>query len=233
MERENINVHNTWSGFKRGNKISWGAVFAGALIAVVLQLTFSVLGFGIGIGTLDPMDPGATTEGLGIGSLIYWVLTNLISIFIGAYVAGRLASIPKSFESMLHGVTTWGVYSLFSFFLLTTTVGTIISGVGGIIGQTMEVAGAGLAFTPEDIEQLEEEVRATIEAEGEEVPEDEEMQQEIRAYGQEITQAASRAGIFMGISLILGAVVSAFGGKAGKPDYEIAHNEPGPGRTHT
>ena len=51
-------------------KVSWGAVFAGMVIAVVVQLVLSLLGAGIGLSTVDPLrynTPDASTFGLGAG----------------------------------------------------------------------------------------------------------------------------------------------------------------------
>ena len=46
------------------NKVNWGAIFAGAVIALVIQFLLSLLGVGIGAATLDPStgnNPDAST----------------------------------------------------------------------------------------------------------------------------------------------------------------------------
>ncbi|MFN6944716.1 MAG: hypothetical protein ACK4ND_07190 [Cytophagaceae bacterium] len=191
-------------------RISWSAVFAGAVLAIVTQITLTILGMGIGIGTID-VTAANPAEGLGTGSLIWWVISNIISIFIGAWVAGRLAGIPRPFESILHGLLTWGVYSLFSFYILTTAVGSLLGGVGSAVGQVMDTAGQGITLSDEDRERIEEEGREAIAG-----ADDEETRQEVRAFGDEATTMASRIGIFLGIGLILGAGAGAAGGKFGE-----------------
>ena len=50
--------------------ISWGSIFAGMVIAVVIQLLLGLVGTGIGLSTLDPMrysSPDASSLGLGAG----------------------------------------------------------------------------------------------------------------------------------------------------------------------
>lgn len=131
-----------WAAIKR---ISWGAVFAGLIIAMVIQLALSMLGLGIGFGALSPMETGEAPTGLDTGALIWWVVSSLISLFVGGWVAGRLAGMPKAFDSILHGLLTWSLVTLLSFYLITTAVGRIISGVGNVVGQTLSLAGQGIA----------------------------------------------------------------------------------------
>ena len=55
MERETIYPNRPLTGgsdlIKR---ISWSAVFAGVLVAIVTQMLLTLLGLGIGLGTIDP-----------------------------------------------------------------------------------------------------------------------------------------------------------------------------------
>ena len=135
----------TGAGLGVFRRISWGAVFAGLVVALVVQLALSLLGLGIGIGTIDPMTEQNPMSGLGTGALIWWIVSMLISLFIGGWVAGRLAGMPTTSDSILHGIVTWSLFTLFSFYLLTSAVGQVISGVGGIIGKTLSLAGQGIA----------------------------------------------------------------------------------------
>ena len=49
-------------------RISWGAIFAGAVMALVAQLAFSLLGLGIGASTMNPYD-NDPTAGLASNAL--------------------------------------------------------------------------------------------------------------------------------------------------------------------
>ncbi|MFN3405933.1 MAG: hypothetical protein ACK40G_17695 [Cytophagaceae bacterium] len=220
--RENVNIYPSETTYSKVRRISWGAIIAGAILAVVIQMTLSILGFGIGIGTVDFTSPNPA-QGLGTGSLIWWVVTNLISIFIGAWVAGRLAGVPKPFESMMHGLLTWGVYTIISFYLLTSAVGGILGGATNFIGGTMQTVTSGaMAGGQETVDPLLKELEKrgiTIE-EGEQKLKEmdtEKLKEQGQAFGEDATQIASRVGIFMAIALILGAIVSLVGGKVGEP----------------
>ncbi|NML63852.1 hypothetical protein HHL22_01410 [Hymenobacter sp. RP-2-7] len=126
-------------------RISWGAVLAGTVLAIALQLALSLLGLGIGLGTIDPLTEQNPMSGIGMGAAIWWVVTMLGSLFLGATVAGRLAGMPRSSTGMLHGLLTWSVVTLFTFYLLTTAVGRVVGGVTGIVGRTLSGVGSGIA----------------------------------------------------------------------------------------
>ncbi len=52
------------------NRISWGAVLAGVVTALVTQLILNMLGIGIGVATLDPAtgdNPQASTFSIAAG----------------------------------------------------------------------------------------------------------------------------------------------------------------------
>lgn len=127
----------------RRQRISWGAVFAGALIAVVAQLTLTLLGIGVGFTSLDAVsEVGGVAQGMGI----WWIVSGFIALFVGGWVAGRLAGIPARFEGSLHGVLAWGLATLASVWMLTSAVGWLASGALGVaqagVGAAANVAAA-------------------------------------------------------------------------------------------
>src|SRR5947209_14415534 len=99
-------------------RVSWGGVFAGLIIAVVLQLLFTLLGVGIGAATIEPLQQSQPGKGLGIGAAIWFFVTTLISIYIGARVAGYLAANAQERDRTLHGILTWGVTAIASILFL-------------------------------------------------------------------------------------------------------------------
>src|ERR1700756_1979866 len=123
-------------------RISWGAIIGGTIIALVTQITLSLLGIGIGASTIH-VQIGQTGSGLGSGSAIWLVLSILISLFAGGYVAGRLAGFPATQEGMLHGLITFGLVTLLSLYFLTTALGAIIGGAGAAIGSLLQSARGG------------------------------------------------------------------------------------------
>jgi hypothetical protein len=189
-------------------RISWGAVFAGVVVAMVLQLALSLLGFGIGVGTIDPVEEQNPMSGLGTGALIWWVVTMLLSLFAGGWVAGRLSGMPTTFDSILHGILTWSLFTLLTFYLLTTALGRVISGVGGVVGQTLSLAGRGIEAAAPQVasavqgeleergittETLKREARTILQQTGKPELQPENLEQEARSAGRTAQQGAGEA----------------------------------------
>lgn len=125
-------------------RISWQAVFAGVVIALVLQLALTLLGVGIGASTISPTEQANPMEGIGTGAAIWVAVTALLGLFAGGWVAARLAGEPRETDGLLHGLLTWGVATLVAFYLVTTTVGSLIGGAVGMAGRLASAAGSGI-----------------------------------------------------------------------------------------
>lgn len=140
-------------------RISWSSVFAGSLIAIVMMIALSLLGLGIGLGTVDPLEEANPAKGLGIGSAIWYVVTSLVSIYVGAWIAGRLARTPRLFDGLIHGLLTWSVVTLLTLYFFTSTIGSVLGSAGRLVGNTLgtvgTIAGAGAtAAAPKIKEEL-------------------------------------------------------------------------------
>ena len=64
------------------SRASWGAVFAGAIIALATQIVLALIGMAIGLTTLNPStgdSPSGTA--LGTGAAIWLVTSSLVSLF--------------------------------------------------------------------------------------------------------------------------------------------------------
>ena len=93
-------------------RISWGAIIAGVVVVLVVQMALMLLGLAIGTATIDPAaadTPGAYA--LGVGGA-WWLATTAIAVFVGGWVAGRLAGMPSRTDGTLHGVITWAAATL-------------------------------------------------------------------------------------------------------------------------
>jgi hypothetical protein len=92
-------------------RISWGAVFAGGVVAIAVGAMLNVLGAAVGASTIDPATPGATpsASSLGIAGGIWFLVANLIGLAVGGYVAARLSGTSDDTDGVLHGLSVWAV----------------------------------------------------------------------------------------------------------------------------
>lgn len=90
--------------------ISWGAVFAGVVVAVALGAFLNILGLAIGATVANPFrltDAGAA--GLTLGGGLWIVFANAFALQVGAFVAARSARFPDHHKGALIGLTVWGL----------------------------------------------------------------------------------------------------------------------------
>lgn len=104
--------------------IRWGAVFAGVVVGVSIQLVLSLLGLASGLSTLD-LQQGETSS---MGPLAWAGCSMLIAAFIGGYVAARMTGLKRKADGVLHGVVAWAVTTLL-FASLATSGGGLLGSV--------------------------------------------------------------------------------------------------------
>lgn len=136
--------------------ISWGAVFAGAVVAAVLSLILLLLGTGLGLSSISPWSSrGIDASAFGISAIVWISVTQLIAAGLGGYLTGRLrvkwadAHVDEVyFRDTAHGFLAWSVATLTTAVLLTATIGAVVnSGVQAASHLVSGVAQAGAMTT--------------------------------------------------------------------------------------
>jgi hypothetical protein len=127
-------------------RISWAAIFAGAALTVALTLALNLLGAGVGLSMLRPIDPGATPSGgtFGIGGALWWVVSNWIAVLAGAHFAGRVSNRIEDADGALHGVTVWAVSLIAVAWILASSVGSAVGGASRAVGAAAPQAAQAL-----------------------------------------------------------------------------------------
>jgi hypothetical protein len=134
-------------------RMSWGAIFGGVVTALGLWLLLYVFGLAVGLSTIDTRNP-ALIKPIGIFTGIWAIITPLIALFVGGYVAGRGAGQPGRFEGAMHGLVVWGLATIAGAYVgmmtLTAIMGSVASvGHGPALGPAdgaATVEAAGRAF---------------------------------------------------------------------------------------
>src|SRR3954467_7719250 len=134
------------------NQVSWGAVFSGATIALVMQMILNMLGVGVGLSTVDVASGDTPSAGsLSIGAGIWWVVSGIVAAAVGGYIAGRLSGKPSQSTTAYHGLIAWAVSTVTVVYLLSSaasglidgtlsTASTVLGGAGKALGGSLETA---------------------------------------------------------------------------------------------
>lgn len=131
-----------------GFRLSWGAIFAGLIVAMVTQVVLSILGLAVGLTIWDPGDPAAA---LGQGTGIWIAVAALISLFAGGIVTGRLAGVLTTGDGALHGGVMWGLSVIVTLWLTASGAGMILGGAFQVVGTA---AGAGYGAMGDEAAQV-------------------------------------------------------------------------------
>lgn len=135
MNQKNVFSENPIAVSNVNSKsISWSAIIAGAVTVLAILLVLNLIGVSIGLFSFNPASSDNPANGLGTGSFIWWVITNIIALFLGGFVAGRVGTAITKGSAMIHGFVTWALYALASVWLLTSAIGSIFSGLGSLVG---------------------------------------------------------------------------------------------------
>jgi len=139
------------------NQVSWGAIFAGAVTALVTQVIVNLVGVGVGlasVGTTAADNPSASAVSMGAG--VWFVASGLVASLAGGLIAGRLSGKTLPGAAALHGLVSWAVTTLVVLYLLTSaasglvggTLGTVsgaLGGAGSLVGGSVQTAAQAAA----------------------------------------------------------------------------------------
>jgi hypothetical protein len=123
-------------------RVSWGAIFAGLVVATVVQVVLALLGLAIGLAAFDP---GTSAKGAGIGTGLWVIVSALVALFVGGLTTGRLAGVMERRDGFLHGVVLWGLSTLLGVWLLSRGLGALFGGAFNLAGNVL--GGAARAAT--------------------------------------------------------------------------------------
>ncbi|OEY66174.1 hypothetical protein [Marinobacter sp. X15-166B] len=121
-------------------RISWGSIFAGLALFFALSWLLLVLGAALGVGIADATDLAAVGAGLGVGSIVWLLITSLVATFAGALLAAKLAGSADDRVGALHGLTLWAVSTLVLLLLGASGIGGAINAVSSAVSSGSQAA---------------------------------------------------------------------------------------------
>ena len=114
--------------------VSWAAILAGAAVSAALSLILLLLGVGLGLSAMSPwMQHGMSAVTLGISTILWLALTQLLSAGMGGYLTGRLRvkwleidTNEVFFRDSAHGLLSWAIATLLTAMLLSAAITSIL-----------------------------------------------------------------------------------------------------------
>ncbi|MBW4690998.1 MAG: hypothetical protein KME27_04440 [Lyngbya sp. HA4199-MV5] len=130
------------------DRVRWGPIIAGLVVALSSQLVLSALGAAIGLTSLSGSGAPRTDAG-GIGSAvgIWAIISLLISLFLGGWVTTRACGPMNRSTGLLNGAILWATTLAISAWLISSGVsgafGIAASNAGEVLNQ-VQPGGAGI-----------------------------------------------------------------------------------------
>ncbi|MGL5192577.1 MAG: hypothetical protein ACRC8Y_03085 [Chroococcales cyanobacterium] len=115
------------------DRVRWGPIFAGIVIAISTQLVLSALGVAIGM-SMGAADAQADTNAIGLGVGIWSIISLFIALLVGSWIMARTCGPMNKNTALLNGAILWATTLALSSWLLA-------SGVSGTFGIVMANAG--------------------------------------------------------------------------------------------
>lgn len=129
------------------DRVRWGPIIGGIVVALATQLILSALGAAIGATFLSGSGaPRSNAPGVGTGVGIWSIISLLISLFLGSWVAARACGPMNRNTALLNGAILWATTLALSAWLLASGVtgafGIAASNAGEVINQVQQQPGA-------------------------------------------------------------------------------------------
>jgi hypothetical protein len=124
------------SSDSHASAVSWSAILAGSAATAALSLILLMLGIGLGLSSVSPWTfSGVQASTMGVVTIVWLSLTQAIASGLGGYLSGRLRTRWLTlhndevfFRDTVHGFLAWAIASLASAAILSTVIGTIVTG---------------------------------------------------------------------------------------------------------
>jgi hypothetical protein len=123
--------------------IRWSAVFAGWVVAFGIAWLFYLAGIAVGFSSFDPGNADLTAKGVGIGTLVWLILTWAASLFMGGMFASWVDGRNDQTVGSLHGVAVWGLAMTVTVLLSAMGFTQLLQGGASLVGGVAGSAGAG------------------------------------------------------------------------------------------
>jgi hypothetical protein len=125
------------------DRVRWGPIIAGLVVALSVQLILSALGASIGLTNIATSGaPRSNADDVGTAVGIWSIISLFISLIIGGWITSRTCGPIKRSAVLLNAVVLWGTTLTLSSWLLANGIagsfGLIASNAGEIVNQVQQ-----------------------------------------------------------------------------------------------
>ena len=121
-------------------RVSWGSIIAGVVTVMAVSLLLTTLGSSLGFSMLSPQSDDVI-NGSGKAVLIWSVISIVLSLACGGFVAGRLAGA----DGIIHGFLSWATSLLIASVLGFAAAGGILHMAESAVGAAASATGSAVS----------------------------------------------------------------------------------------
>lgn len=145
------------------SRVSWGAILAGAAVALAVYFLLGLLGIAIGLSLAENVNG----ERIGTGAAIWSFLALVVALFFGGWVTTQCTAGENRTEAILYGIVVWAVTSTLMFHMTASGLavgyqtlrarqpaGDATVSAAGISGREIATAGQQIGLSDTQVRQL-------------------------------------------------------------------------------
>lgn len=118
-------------------RISWGSIFGGVITVLAISFLLSMVATSIGFFKFDPLS-SEPMSGIGTTVGIWTVISLIVSLAAGGFVAGKLAGA----DGIIHGFLVWATTLIVAVVMIASLAVSAVKLTGNILGSVTSVAGS-------------------------------------------------------------------------------------------
>lgn len=120
--------------------ISWRSIAAGLLIALFTMT--GLIGLGLAFGGIS-MDEATSAKNVGIFTGIWFIVSTILSLFVGSYYAARVSKFRMGRIGSAQGLVIAALFLGFFLYQTISAIGSISSATGAFLGKSGGIIAQG------------------------------------------------------------------------------------------
>ena len=124
-----------------GSYVEWGAVLAGAVVALAVSFVLLSFGASVGLSAVSPWTSSSgTVKAVTFGSVLWMILSYIWAFSLGGYLSGRMRHRWSSVQSEVefrdgaHGLLVWATAVALGAIVATSAATSITRGATSALG---------------------------------------------------------------------------------------------------